>query len=164
MEAEGASFPGERIHLVFSTVVGAGEGDHEVDAEEGGEGDLIMVLPAMIDEVATTVAGVMGMLSTSMLMMVSSATLGPGVLSSSGLTASPGKLLLGLGSSSSLLLVLSPLPSSLSSSEGSDFESEPSSRQGTGFLTLGWTRSDCSSSESGSKLFEGLLAELAGGG
>jgi len=34
----GGILPGEAIHLVFSTFVGAGEGDREVDAEGEGRG------------------------------------------------------------------------------------------------------------------------------
>ena len=38
------------MHLVLSALAGAREGDRELDAEEGGEGDSTTVLPVMRDE------------------------------------------------------------------------------------------------------------------
>lgn len=56
------------------------EGDRELDAEEGGEGDPITVLPVVRDEAATMDVGEMGTTYTSML-LASSASSGLGVVS-----------------------------------------------------------------------------------
>ena len=74
-ETLGPSFPGVAMRLVLSASTRAEEGDRELDAEEGWEGDSITVLPVMGDEAVTMDAGTMGTMSASVL-LASSTSLG----------------------------------------------------------------------------------------
>ena len=123
MGASGSSFHGETARLVFSTLVGGEEGDCELKAEDGGEGDSMTVFPAVMANATTTAAG--GWTVFTYVLLALSTSSGLRVSGPLRVTVSPGKSSLLTCSSSSSLSVLPPSPSSSSAaSETSDSSSE----------------------------------------